>query len=110
MSDFAWVALAAGVLTPAITGAVAGVIMKPHEPWKGVFEPAAAATGIVVALLVLAALVALVMHPSNEHGDQAAGVQLVFVALLAIPLYAPALAGAVVGKLLGRQFRHPPTQ
>jgi hypothetical protein len=109
MSDFAWVLLAA-VLTPAVAGAVAGVIMKPHEPWKGVFESGAAATGVVVTLLVAAALVALVTHPSNEHGDQEAGVQLVFVALLAIPLYAPALAGAVVGKLLGRQFRRPPIE
>jgi cytochrome b561 len=106
MSDFAWVALVA-VLLLAVAGIVAGVIMRPHEPWKGVFESAAAATGVVVALLVVAVLVALVAHPSNKHGDQEAGVQVVFVALLAIPMYVPALAGAVVGKLLGRQLRRP---
>jgi hypothetical protein len=106
MSDFAWVLLGVA-LVAAVVGVGAGVIMKPHEPWKAVFESAAAATGVVAAILVLAVLLALVAHPSNEHGDQEAGVQVVFVALFAIPLYAPALAGAVVGKFVGRRFRRP---
>lgn len=104
---WAWIVLAA-VLIPVVIGAVAGVIMKPYGPWKYVFESAAAATGVIVALLVVTVLAALVAHPSNEHGDQEAGVQLVFVALLTIPLYVPALAGAVVGRLLGRRLRRGP--
>ena len=104
MSEFAWIVFAVALATAA-AGALAGVIIKPHGPWKGVFESAAAATAAIMAMLVIAALVALFAHPSNEHGDQEAGVQLVFVALLAMPLYAPALAGAAVGKLLGRRLR-----
>ncbi len=106
MSEVALIVLAA-VLTPIVAGVIAGAVMQPHEPWKGVFESAAAATGVLMGLLVLTTIAVMVAHPSNEHGDQEAGVQLVFVALLAIPLYAPALAGAVIGKLLGRQLRRP---
>lgn len=99
--------VSAVVITPVVAGAIAGAIIKPHEPWKGVFESAAAAAGVVMALLVATTIALMVAHPSNEHGDQEAAVQLIFVALLAVPLYAPALAGAVIGKLLGRQFRRP---
>lgn len=107
MTAWAWIVLAT-VLISVVIGAVAGVIMKPYGPWTYVFESAAAATGVIVALLVVMVLAALVVDPSNEHGDQQAGVQLVFVALLAIPLYVPALAGAVVGRLVGRRLRRGP--
>jgi hypothetical protein len=103
MSDVAWIVLAA-VLTPAIARVVAGAVIEPHEPWKGVFESAAAAAGLAVALLGVATIALMVLHPSNGHGDQEAGVQLIFVALLAVPLYAPALVGAAIGKLLARQL------
>lgn len=69
------------------------------------YEPAAAAAGVVMALLVLATIAAMVAQGSSEHADQEAAVQLIFVALLAIPLYASALAGAAIGKLLGRRLR-----
>jgi len=106
MSDAAWIGLAAAV-TPVAAGLVAGALMEPHGPWKGVFESAAAAAGVVLALLVAATVVLMVVHQSNEHGDQEAAVQLIFVALLAIPLYVPTLAGAAIGKLLGRQLKSP---
>ena len=32
-------------------------------------------------------------------------VQVVFIGVLAIPLYVPALVGAAIGKLIGREFR-----
>ena len=108
MSPVAWIILAA-VLIPVVAGVAAGVVMKPHMPWTTVFESAAYATGAVVAPVVLAAIVAMVAHPSNEHGDQEAAVQVVFIGVVAIPLYVPALVGAVIGKLLGRQFRQRPT-
>jgi len=106
MSEVAWIVLAA-LLTPTVAGIVAGALIKPQEPWRGVFESAAAATGAVMALLIVVTIVVMVWHPSNEHGDQEAAVQLIFVALLAVPLYAPALAGAAVGKLVARQLRRP---
>jgi hypothetical protein len=49
----------------------------------------------------------MLAHPSNEHGDQEAGVQVVFIGVLAIPLYVPAFVGSAIGKLLGRRFRRP---
>lgn len=106
MSPIAWVILAA-VLTPISAGVVVGVIRKPHGPWDGAFESAAYATGAVVAPLVLAAIALMLAHPSNEHGDQEAGVQVVFIGVLAIPLYVPAFVGSAIGKLLGRRFRRP---
>lgn len=69
-SDFAWVVLAA-LPTTSIAGAIAAVIMKPHEAWKDVVEPAAGATGVIMVI----ALVALVAYSSNEHGDQEPAVQ-----------------------------------
>jgi hypothetical protein len=36
-------------------------------------------------------------------------VQVVFIGLLAFPLYVPALAGAAMGKILGRKLRQQPT-
>jgi predicted Na+-dependent transporter len=107
MSPLAWVILAA-ILIPVAAGVVAGVIIKPHGPWDGVFEPAAYATGAVVAPLALAAIALMLAHPSNEHGDQEAAVQVVFVGVLAIPLYVPALVGVLIGKALGRQLRQRP--
>jgi predicted Na+-dependent transporter len=107
MSAFAWVVLAAVLITIA-AGLVAGVLVKPHGPWATVFEPAAYATGAVVAPLIGAAIGLMIAHPSNEHGDQEAAVQVVFVGVLAIPLYAPALVGAAIGKLLGRRIRALP--
>ena len=104
MSPVTWVVLGA-VLVPISAGVVVGIIMKPHGPWDGVFESAAYATGAVVAPLVLAAIGLMVAHPSHEHGDQEAAVQVVFIGVVAIPLYVPALVGATIGKLLGRQLR-----
>jgi predicted permease len=107
MSAIAWVVLAA-VLVPIVAGVIAGVIVKPHGPWATVFEPAAYATGAVVGPLIWAAIGLMIAHPSNEHGDQEAAVQVVFLGVLAVPLYVPALAGAVIGKLLGRRIRALP--
>ena len=108
MPAIAWVVLAA-VMIPIAAGFVAGAIVKPHGPWATVFEPAAYATGAVVAPLVWAAIVLMITHPSNEHADQEAAVQVVFIGVLAVPLYAPALVGAVIGKLFGRRVRALPT-
>ena len=107
MSDADWIVLVAS-LTPVAAGAAAGAVIAPDGPWKGVFESAAAATGVMIALLILATVALMVSHYSSAHADQEAAVQLIFVALLAIPLDVPALAGAVVGKLLGRQLKSPP--
>ncbi len=105
MSDAAWIGLAS--LTPVAAGLVAGAVMEPRGPWKGVFESAAAATGVVMALVILATVALMVAHYANEHADQEAAVQLIFVALLVIPLYVPALAGAALGKLLGQHLKSP---
>jgi hypothetical protein len=86
---------------------VAGIVINPRGPWSEVFESAAAGTCAIAALLVLTAIGVLIAHPANEHGDQEAGVQVVFIGLLAIPLYVPCLLGAVAGKLLGRVARRP---
>jgi predicted Na+-dependent transporter len=104
MSPLAWVILAA-VLIPLAAGVLVGVVRKPHGPWDEVVESAAYATGAVLAPLAIAAIALMVAHPSNEHGDQEAAVQVVFIGVLAIPLYVPALAGAAIGKLIGREFR-----
>jgi MFS family permease len=104
MSVVAWV-VSAAVLIPIAAGLVAGVIVKPHGPWIEVFLTAAYATGAVVGPLAVSAIALMLAHPSNEHGDQAAAVQLVFIGVLAIPLFIPALAGAAIGKLLGRRLR-----
>jgi hypothetical protein len=106
MSGAAWIGLVASS-TPVAAGLVAGAVMEPGGPWKGVFESAAAAVGVVVALFVVATVALMVTHPSNEHGDQEAAVQLIFVALLVVPLYVPALAGAAIGKVLGRLLKSP---
>ena len=82
-----------------------GVVRKPHGPWDGVIESAAYATGAVLAPIAVAAIALMLAHPSNEHGDQEAAVQVVFIGVLAVPLYVPALAGAAIGKLVGREFR-----
>ena len=78
MSPVAWVILSA-ILIPIAAGVVVVVIMKPHGPWDGIFESVAYATGVVVAPLVLAAIGLMVAHPSHEHGDQEAAVQVVFI-------------------------------
>jgi hypothetical protein len=85
-----------------------GVIVKPHGPWDGIFEAAAYATGVVLTPLAIAAIAVMIAHPSHEHGDQEAAVQVVFIGLLAVPLYVPALAGAAMGKILGRKLRQQP--
>lgn len=104
MSPVAWVVLAA-VLIPIAAGFAAGAIWKPHAPWGKVFEAALFATGGVMAPLAVAAIGMMLAHPSNEHGDQEAGVQIVFIGLLAIPIYVPALVGTILGKLAGRRLR-----
>jgi hypothetical protein len=104
VSALALVILGASLVC-AGTGIAAGVVMRPHDPWNDVFEVAAAATGLIAALPVLVVAAAVVALPSDVHGDQEAAVQLVFVAVLVIPLYAPCLAGAAAGKLLGRAIR-----
>ena len=75
MSNALWIGLLA-LLTPRAAGAVAGAVMEPDGPWKGVFESAAAATGVVIALVILATVALMVASYSNEHADQEAAVQL----------------------------------
>jgi MFS family permease len=109
MSVVAWI-VSAAVLIPVALGVVAGVIAKPHGPWIEVLLTAAYATGAVVGPLAVSAIALMLAHPSNEHGDQAAAVQVVFIGVLAIPLFIPALVGAAIGKLLGRQLRRADDQ
>jgi hypothetical protein len=104
MSTLAWIILAA-VLIPVLTGLAAGIIVNPHGGWEEVFLAAAYGTGAIVGPIMATAIILMLAHPSDEHGDQEAAAQIVFVGFLAIPLYLPALAGASIGKLLGRRFR-----
>ena len=106
MSEGDLVILGATSATVAL-GAIAGMTMKPHGPWKGVFEAAAAATGVVLALALLAPLVERIVG-SGKHGDQDA--PLILLVVLIFPAYVLALAGAVAGKSLGRVVRDRPSE
>lgn len=110
MSEVALIVVAI-VLVPVVIGIGAGMIINPWGPWKDTFEVAAAGSGIVVALLVVGIVVVLITHPTEcTHGhcndtDNAAGVQVVFLAVLTPPIYALVLPGAAIGRLLGRGIR-----
>jgi hypothetical protein len=102
--------VAIGVLVgvPVVIGVATGAIMRPRDAWRDTFEVAAAGSGIVAGLLLVAIIVALIAEPSNcNHGqcnssDNAAGVQALFAVIFVPVLYPSVLVGAATGKLLGR--------
>lgn len=105
------VAVGVAIAVPVVTGIVVGAIMNPRGPWRDTFEVAAAGTGVVALVIVVAIIAALIAEPSscsNGHcndSDNAAGVQTMFAVVLVPLLYPFVLVGAAVGKLLGRGIR-----
>jgi hypothetical protein len=84
--------IAAAVLVPLAVGVLAGAVMDPHGPWKGTFEVAAAASGVVAGLALVAIFVGLVVAEPSEcaHGvcngsDNAAAVQAIAIVPLLVP-------------------------
>ncbi len=104
---------AIGVLiaVPVLIGVATGVIMRPREGWRDTLEVAAAGSGVVVLVVLVAIVAALISQPSScSHGhcndsDNAAGVQAVFALVFVPVLYPFVLLGAAIGKLLWRGVR-----
>jgi hypothetical protein len=87
------------------SGVLAGIVIKPHGPWKDVFEAAAAGAVPLIGTLTLALVVGFLLESGSMTSDQTGAFDLLLFVPAMIPIYFLALVGAVGGKLLGRLLR-----